>query len=348
MVTTSQPADVLGHVRDSDRDTTTGIPVLPFLALELDGPVPADVLAAVATAARTNVIIGVLRGQWPQDELLSNLTVTLAETPNVPRTAVAVADSGGALELIGRRIGHCPSAAVVVDGLLRVTENLSVADGLVAESLAYSMLLGGPEFAHWRAENPVRPRLTFDGPAVAMTRQADELDIVLDRPSRRNSFTAEMRDALVEALTLPTLDRTITRVRLRGNGPSFSSGGDLDEFGAATDLVAAYFIRLERSAGWAVHRIADRVEAYLHGACIGAGIEIPAFAERVVATRDAWFKLPELQLGLVPGAGGTVSVTRRIGRWRTAWMVLSGEAVHAVTAHRWGLVDSLAAVDKIS
>jgi Enoyl-CoA hydratase/isomerase len=341
MVTIHQPANLPDAVRQSGRDATTAVPSLPLLAIELDGPVSEDVLATVAAAGRTSVTVGVLRGHWPQDELLSALTVTLAETPTVPRTAVTVADTDRALALIGRRIDHCPAAAIVLDSVLRVTEKLSVAGGLVAESLAYSMLLGGQEFACWRADHPTRPLPTFDSPAVAIERHVDEIDVVLDRPSRRNSFTAEMRDALVEALALPELDPTIMRVRLRGNGPSFSSGGDLDEFGTAIDLTEAHFIRLARSAAWAVHRIADRVEAHLHGACIGAGIEIPAFAGHIVATRDAWFSLPELELGLVPGAGGTVGVMSRIGRWRTAWMVLSGQPVDAVTACQWGLVDAL-------
>lgn len=52
--------------------------------------------------------------------------------------------------------------------------------------------------------------------------------------------------------------------------------------------------------------------------------------------------LPELSLGLIPGAGGTVSVTRRIGRWRTAYLILSGRTIDAATALRWGLVDEIA------
>jgi enoyl-CoA hydratase/carnithine racemase len=59
----------------------------------------------------------------------------------------------------------------------------------------------------------------------------------------------------------------------------------------------------------------------------------------VRAHPDAVFGLPELSLGLIPGAGGTLSITRRIGRWRTAYLVLSGRAIDAATALRWGLID---------
>jgi enoyl-CoA hydratase/carnithine racemase len=79
----------------------------------------------------------------------------------------------------------------------------------------------------------------------------------------------------------------------------------------------------------------------VHGACVGAGVELPAFAARVVAREDARFWLPELSMGLVPGAGGTVSLPRRIGRQRTAWLALSGAQLDASTALRWGLVDEI-------
>ena len=86
---------------------------------------------------------------------------------------------------------------------------------------------------------------------------------------------------------------------------------------------------------------AARAEARVHGACIGSGIEFPAFAGRVVAAPDAWFQLPELRFGLIPGAGGTFSIGRRIGRQRTAWLALSGQRIKAPQALAWGLVDAI-------
>ena len=61
----------------------------------------------------------------------------------------------------------------------------------------------------------------------------------------------------------------------------------------------------------------------------------------MVAHEDARFWLPELSMGLVPGAGGTVSLPRRIGRQRTAWLALTGEPIDAETARAWGLVDQI-------
>lgn len=120
------------------------------------------------------------------------------------------------------------------------------------------------------------------------------------------------------------LDPGVERVVLAGAGPSFCSGGDLDEFGAAPDLVTAHFVRTRHGAGRLLHRLADRTEVRVHGSCVGAGIEPPAFARRVVAAASTTFRRPEVAMGLIPGAGGTVSIPRRIGRWRAFYLALSG------------------------
>ena len=79
----------------------------------------------------------------------------------------------------------------------------------------------------------------------------------------------------------------------------------------------------------------------LHRACIGAGIELPAFAGTVLAAPDARVRLPEVAMGLVPGAGGTVSLPRRIGRHRTCWLGVTGAELDAEAALAWGLVDRI-------
>jgi enoyl-CoA hydratase/carnithine racemase len=91
-----------------------------------------------------------------------------------------------------------------------------------------------------------------------------------------------------------------------------------------------------------LHQLADRTTCKLQGACIGAGIELPAFAGRIEARADAFFELPEVGMGLIPGAGGTVSIPRRIGRLRTARMALGGERLSADIALKWGLIDAIA------
>jgi enoyl-CoA hydratase/carnithine racemase len=164
----------------------------------------------------------------------------------------------------------------------------------------------------------------------------------LNRPERRNAYGRELRDAFVDALRVAALDEGIGAVTVTGAGPAFCAGGDLDEFGTAPDIATAHFVRTRGGAGELLHRIASRTEVRLHGPCVGAGIELAAFAGRVVASTGTTVRLPEVGMGLIPGAGGTVSLPRRIGRWRTFHLALSGRDLDAATAARWGLVDEIA------
>lgn len=298
-----------------------------------------DALLPQARGAPRGPVIGVAASELPPEasHLLDSLTLTLA--PGGPGRSWV--DSPASLEAIEATVDTAPLASAVLVDLLGLSAGLDVPRGLVAESLAYSMLLAGPEFAAWRARTPRREVPPAAEP-VLLDRDGEVLRVTLNRPERHNAFGHAVRDGLIEALTVAELDPTVREVALSGAGPSYSSGGDLDEFGTAPGVVEAHGIRLERSAGHAVHRLRDRVRPVLHGACVGAGIEVPAFAAHVVAREGAFFCLPEVALGLVPGAGGTVSLPRRIGRHRTAWLALTGARLDLDMALDWGLVDGRA------
>ena len=253
---------------------------------------------------------------------------------------VVVEEGDPALGRIEENLTACPITGATLALLLRGQLGVSVGDGLVAESAAYSVLQSGPEFAAWRATHPARTDRD-EGPRVAVQRDGTTLTLTLTRPQRLNALDAQMRDELVEALTLAAADPSITRVELRGEGKAFCAGGDLDEFGTRSDPATAHLIRLQRSVARALSRLNKETVTYLHGACVGSGIELAAFTDTVVAADDTQISLPEIGLGLVPGAGGTVSLPRRIGRLRTAWLAFSGCTIDAATAHRWGLVDEL-------
>ena len=254
---------------------------------------------------------------------------------------VALAPDDPLLVAVTATVSGNPLAATVLALLLRSGDGRSVAAGLVAESTTYGLLQGGPEFARWRRDRPRRERPADDGPAVLVERRDDELTITLNRPRVRNALSSAVRDGLDPAHQIAVLDPSVTAVHLRGAGPSFCSGGDLDEFGARSDPPSAHLLRLLRSPARSLASVADRVTAHLHGDAVGSGIELAAFAGRVVAHPTTRIALPEVGLGLIPGAGGTVSLPRRIGRHRTLLLALTAEPVDAATALAWGLVDAV-------
>ena len=277
----------------------------------------------------------------PDAAALSTLeTVPVVLAGPTPSPLVDVVADGDGLDALASAVERRPLASIALVLLLRGHERRSIGEGLVAESAVYSMLQAGPEFAAWRREHAPRERRAGDDPAVLVRREGNELIVTLNRPGVHNAFSVAMRDQLIEALGVAEADPSL-RVVLEGAGPSFCSGGDLEEMGSRPDPATAHVVRLRRSVGRILASMAGRVEARLHGACMGAGIELPAFVDRVVARSDSKIGLPEIDLGLIPGAGGTVSITRRAGRHRAALLALSGQPIDAETARAWGLVDEV-------
>jgi len=255
---------------------------------------------------------------------------------------VVVDDGNEVLDLVLANVTRCPEAAIGFALLLRGVHRRTLDEGLVAESATYSVLQSGSEFAAWRAGRPRRPDDQADhGPRVEVRRVDAAMRITLNRPGRLNALDRRMRDELVEALTVAAYDDLVTTIDLCGEGRAFCAGGDLDEFGSRPDPALAHLLRLRRSIPWLLTRLTGRTTAHLHGACAGSGIELAAFCGTVMAAADTQISLPELALGLVPGAGGTISIPRRIGRLHTAWLFYSGRAIDAATALTWGLVDGL-------
>jgi hypothetical protein len=310
-----EPADALG-------DPTGSVVVV---ALD-DGPAPGIAVPPLVLATLPAVVVGTSASDTPAGADLVD---------------VVVPPDGDELDATVDAVAANPLAATALALVLRGSGARSVSEGLQLESAVYGTLQGGPEFAAWRASSPVHPPRPEAGPAVAVHRDGDRLELVLNRPAVRNALDSRMRDELVAGLAIAAGDPSVAEVRLRGAGPAFCAGGDLDEFGSRPDVATAHLVRMTRSPARAMAAVADRLVAHLHGACFGSGIELPAFAARVVARPDTVVGLPEVSLGLIPGAGGTVSLSRRIGRHRMASLALTGRTIDAATALEWGLVDEI-------
>ena len=309
--------------------------------LDVSEPAP-DVLDSRAAAfVVPTVAVGPLTDA--SEFWLQYATFTLTEDDTDDRRAITVPSIDAAIADLAARVDRWPLAAAVCDDVLRSVDPAGpTLVGVVTESLAYSTLQGGPEFARWLAERGPA-RLPDIADPVQAHRDGNTLRIAFNRPQRHNAFSTDARAALLEALAVAQLDPSVDEVVLTGNGPSFCSGGDLAEFGTFSDPASAHLARTRYSPALILDALTARLgqacRAEVHGQVLGSGLEMAAFCGRVVSLPDAGFGLPELSLGLLPGAGGTVSVTRRIGRWRTAYLVLSGLTIGVDTAVCWGLAD---------
>ena len=296
-----------------------------------DAPLPGVLVAVGPTAGASEY--------W-----LQQATFTLTEDSSEDRRVITVDSVPDALAELCERCNRWPQASAVCDDVLRsLNPHGPTYAGVVTESLAYSTLQAGPEFARWLAERGPANTAVMPDPVLAQ-RDGDTLRVILNRPQRHNAFSTDARAALLEALSVAQMDPSVDEVVLSGNGPSFCSGGDLAEFGTFADPASAHLARTRHSPALALDAITARLgascRAEIHGQVLGSGLEMAAFCGRVVCRSDAVLGLPELSLGLIPGAGGTLSITRRIGRWRTAYLVLSGRFIDADTALAWGLVDA--------
>ena len=286
------------------------------------------------------VIVGILN--CSDEELPSNFLKSfdiLLTDSRLSRLPAFVEDISIAIQELDEMISLHTQPALVLAHLLRQKAYQNVSQGLVLESLSYGMLQSGSQFMAWLNQRGDITRVLDEKPVVLASRSDELLEIYLNRPERSNAYSSVMRDQLFDFLQIARFDEAVTKVKLHGLGKSFCSGGDLAEFGSVDFPPDGHIIRMHRSPALSSHSIADKLEVYLHGVCAGAGIEIPAFASRVFGNESVEIFLPEISMGLIPGAGGTVSLPRRIGPQKTAYLAMSGKTLSLSDALAWGLID---------
>jgi enoyl-CoA hydratase/carnithine racemase len=178
--------------------------------------------------------------------------------------------------------------------------------------------------------------------------------VVLNRPDKRNAisrpFLAEIGHAVVEAGRLSG----VRAVLIRGNGPGFSAGIDLNAFSALAKEFGPDWRRrmltitetFQASLN-VVARCSVPTIALLHGFVLGLGLELALACDLRVAAEGTQLALPETRLGLVPDVGGTTRLTRLVGPGRAKQLVLTGRVVDAATAERWGLVNEVTPAEQL-
>lgn len=162
------------------------------------------------------------------------------------------------------------------------------------------------------------------------------LTLTLNRPQARNALNNALLTQIAEALEAAQQDESIGAVAITGNERFFAAGADLKEM-ASRDMPAT--LNDPRPQLWArIERFPKPLITAVNGYALGAGCELALLSDIVVAGDNARFGLPEITLGIMPGAGGTQRLIRSVGKALAYRMVLSGEAIDAPQALRAGLV----------
>jgi hypothetical protein len=154
----------------------------------------------------------------------AGMDVALTAAVDPPAPWISVSDPAERAAALVSTIERHALASMTLIQVLRAGVALDVDAALVLESLAYATLQAGPEHLTWLRDRQAPPVDARTDPAVRLDRHDDVLDVVLDRPERRNAFSRAMRDDLVAALDVATADPSITEIRLAGAGSNFCSG----------------------------------------------------------------------------------------------------------------------------
>ncbi len=175
---------------------------------------------------------------------------------------------------------------------------------------------------------------------VTTERKGSVAVIRLDNPPV-NALGHGLRLGIASALKAVEEDAVVTAVVLVGAGRCFSAGADITEFGKPLQApnLADLIIAIEASP--------KPVVAAIHGTTLGGGLELALACHARIAAKDAKFGLPEIKLGILPGAGGTQRAPRLMGAERALKMIVSGEMIGAEEARTSGLVDEVTAGDLV-
>jgi enoyl-CoA hydratase/carnithine racemase len=173
--------------------------------------------------------------------------------------------------------------------------------------------------------------------------------LTLNRPEKRNALSLELMNDMLEKLHLLAKDQNIRIVVIRGNGPGFCAGHDLNEM-TGPDLEAHHFhdiFSLCADMMQTLNALPQPVIAQVHGIATAAGLQLVAACDLVIAETDARFATPGVKIGLFCSTPA-VPLVRAIGRKRALEMLISGRFVSAEEAKSFGLVNKIVAPDKLA
>lgn len=196
------------------------------------------------------------------------------------------------------------------------------------------------------AQPAERTFIRLDFPAPAATGSAPGVALVtLDRPEVLNALSFDLLDELAAVLDRLDADPDCRAIVLTGSGSrAFAAGADIRELARQTPVS---LLVEDRFAVWdRIGAVRTPLIAAVRGFALGGGCELAMSCDIIVAAEDASFGQPEINLGVMPGAGGTQRMTRAIGKARAMDLILTGRTIGAVEAERIGLVSRVAAPEE--
>ena len=169
----------------------------------------------------------------------------------------------------------------------------------------------------------------------------------LNRPEKLNALSDELLSELSESFSELAKDENLRAVILTGNGSAFSSGTDLGQLADANEPNAKSVAHHGKAVCDQIDKFSVPVIAAVNGIAAGGGCELVLACHLRIATREAQFSLPEIKLGVIAAYGGTQRLANEIGRARALEMMLTGRALSADEALRFGLINEVAESEQL-
>ncbi len=167
--------------------------------------------------------------------------------------------------------------------------------------------------------------------------------VQFNRPDVLNALNMKLMEEVVDALESLDKDDNVRCIILTGNEKAFAAGADIKEMADASAvemLIRDNFARWDR-----IRRIKKPIIAAVSGFALGGGCELSMTCDMIIASETAKFGQPEINLGVMPGAGGTQRLTRAVGKAKAMEMVLTGKMFSAQEALQWGLINKVVPVE---
>ena len=171
--------------------------------------------------------------------------------------------------------------------------------------------------------------------------------IFLNRPEKVNALHCALLQSLLDEMQRLSADADVRVIVLGGHGKAFCGGADVNELSRLTAATAGDFVARIHAVCAAIRKAPVPVLARLHGAVIGAGLEIAAACDLRIAAEGTKFAMPEVRLA-IPSVVEAALLPRLMGSGRAAWLVLTGEAIDARRAFEWGLVEAIGGEAEVS